>query len=56
MTLDMEQTIACLNIELFRRKLAEGNDDKQRAILLSLLAEEETKLAALTGKSAKVKS
>jgi hypothetical protein len=44
----MDKTIARLNIEHFRRKLADESDDKQRSTLLSLLAEEEAKLAALT--------
>ncbi len=43
----MDKTIAQLNIEHFRRKLAEETDASKREILLQLLAEEEAKLKAL---------
>jgi hypothetical protein len=43
----MHTTIARLNIEHFRRKLAEETDADKRQMLLRLLAEEEAKLAAL---------
>jgi hypothetical protein len=40
--------IAQLNIEHFRRQLADEKDEVKRQILSRLLAEEEDKLAALT--------
>lgn len=42
----MERTVARLNIEHFRRLLAEETDESKRQRLLRLLAEEEAKLAA----------
>lgn len=42
----MDVTVARLNIEHFRRKLAENPDESTRQMLLRLLAEEEAKLAA----------
>jgi hypothetical protein len=42
----MDRTVARLNIEHFRKKLAEEKDEAKRQTLLRLLAEEETKLAA----------
>jgi hypothetical protein len=41
--------VARLNIEHFRKKLAEEKDETKRQTLLHLLAEEEAKLAALEG-------
>ncbi len=43
----MDRSIARLNIEHFRKKLAEKGDETKRQTLLRLLAEEEAKLAAL---------
>jgi len=43
----MNRTVARLNIEHFRRKLAEEKDETQRQTLLRLLAEEEAKMAKL---------
>jgi len=40
--------VARLNIEYFRKKLAEEKDETKRQTLVRLLAEEEAKLAALT--------
>jgi len=45
----MPKTIARLNIQHFRRLLAQETDDARRATLLRLLAEEEAKLASLEG-------
>lgn len=41
----MDRTIARLNIEHFRRLLAEETDEARRQTLLRLLAEEEAKLS-----------
>jgi hypothetical protein len=43
----MDKTIARLNIELFRKKLATEQDTIKRQMLIRLLAEEQAKLAAL---------
>lgn len=43
----MDRWIAHANIKHFRKKLAEEIDESQRTTLLTLLAEEEAKLAAL---------
>jgi len=43
----MDETIARLNIQHFRKKLAEASDGPQRETLQRLLTEEEEKLAAL---------
>jgi hypothetical protein len=43
----VEKTIARLNIEHYRKQLAEPIDDTKRQMLLRLLAEEEKKLADL---------
>jgi hypothetical protein len=43
----VDKTVARLNIEHFRRKLAEETDAGRRQTLLQLLAEEEAKLKAL---------
>jgi hypothetical protein len=44
----MHKTVARLNIDYFRTKLAEETDEAKRTLLLRLVAEEEAKLAALT--------
>jgi hypothetical protein len=44
----MDKTIAKLNIEHFRKRLAVETDEPTRQTLLRLLAEEEAKLASLT--------
>lgn len=41
----MDRTIARLNIDHFRKRLAAETDDTRRQTLLRLLAEEEAKLA-----------
>jgi hypothetical protein len=43
----MDQFVECLNIEHFRKMLATETDDSKRETLLSRLAEEVAKLAAL---------
>jgi hypothetical protein len=43
----MDRTVARLNVEHFRKLLAEDIDETKRQSLLRLLAEEEAKLAAL---------
>jgi len=43
----MDKTIARLNIEHFRKKLATEQDERKRLTILRLLVEEEAKLAAL---------
>jgi hypothetical protein len=43
----MDETVARLNIEHFRKLLARERDDAKRATLLQLLAEEEAKLETL---------
>jgi hypothetical protein len=43
----MDEIIVRLNIEHFRKKLAEEVEEPTRRTLLQLLAEEEAKLAAL---------
>jgi len=40
----MDKTVARLNIEHFRKRLAAETDDTKRQTLLRLLAEEEAKL------------
>jgi hypothetical protein len=42
----LDRTIARLNIEHYRKKLAEEVDPDRRATLLRLIAEEEAKLIA----------
>jgi hypothetical protein len=44
----VDETIARLNIEHFRSKLANEKDEAKRQSLLRLLAEEEKKLAEIT--------
>ena len=51
----MHETIARLNIQHFRKKLAEASDELQRETLTRLLSEEEEKLAALVASSKKEK-
>jgi hypothetical protein len=41
----VDRTIARLNIEHFRKRLAEETDENTRQMILRLLAEEEAKLA-----------
>jgi hypothetical protein len=41
----MDRSVARLNIEHFRRLLAEQTDEPRRQLLLRLLAEEEAKIA-----------
>ena len=41
----MDKTVARLNIEHFRRLLANETDESRRQMLLRLLAEEEAKIA-----------
>jgi hypothetical protein len=43
----MDRMVARLNIEHFRKQLAEETDGNKRQTLRHLLSEEETKLAAL---------
>ena len=45
-TAGLDRTVARLNIEHYRKKLAEETDPDRRATLLRLIAEEETKLIA----------
>ena len=45
----MDKQVAHLNIEHYRRLLANEPEGSKREILLRLLAEDETKLAALSG-------
>jgi hypothetical protein len=49
----MDRTVARLNIEHFRKLLAEERDATQRQTLCRLLAEEEAKLASLTDRPEK---
>jgi len=42
----MDETVARLNIEHFRRKLAAETDETRRRTLLRLIEEEEAKLAS----------
>ncbi|HWP27674.1 MAG TPA: hypothetical protein VNL39_15190 [Xanthobacteraceae bacterium] len=44
----MQRIVALLNIEHFRKRLAEETDEARRQMLQKLLAEEETKLAKMT--------
>lgn len=43
----MDKTVAKMNIEHFRKKLAQEDDPAQRQCLRNLLEEEERKLAAI---------
>jgi len=43
----MDITIACLNIEHFRKQLANETNEARRQTLLLLLVDEEAKLATL---------
>lgn len=47
----MDRTVARLNIEYFRKRLATETDEAKRQMILRLLADEEAKLAALTARS-----
>jgi hypothetical protein len=44
----MDRTVAQLNIEHYRKRLATEMDEATRVTILRLLAEEEAKLAAVT--------
>ena len=44
----MDRTVARLNVEHLRKRLADETDETKRQMLLRLLAEEEAKLPALT--------
>jgi hypothetical protein len=44
----MDRTVARLNVEYFRKKLATERDEAKRQTMLRLVAEEEAKLAAPT--------
>jgi len=46
----MDEIIARLNIERFRKLLAEERDEAKRQTILQLLADEEVKLRALQNK------
>jgi hypothetical protein len=41
----LDRTVACLNIEHYRRLLGKETDEIRREVLIRLLAEEEAKLA-----------
>jgi hypothetical protein len=43
----VDKTVARLNVEYFRKKLAAETDEAKRKVMQRLLAEEEAKLAAL---------
>ncbi len=47
----MEKFVQRGNIALFKKRLAETQDEAERAVLVKLLAEEEAKGAALPPKS-----
>ncbi len=51
----VDRTIARLNIEHFRKRLAEETDEKTRRMILRLLTEEEAKLAAPNDEPGKAK-
>ena len=46
----MDRTVARLNIEYLRKRLANESDETKRQMILRLLAEEEAKLAALNSR------
>jgi hypothetical protein len=46
----MDRTVARLNIEYLRKRLANEPDETKRQMILRLLAEEEAKLAALNSR------
>jgi hypothetical protein len=52
----MDRTVAILNIEHFRKQLADEKDEVKRRMLLQLLAEEEAKLADIESKRKKDRS
>ena len=47
----MDKDIAALNIEYYRRKLAEESDPTRRQMIMDLLANEEAKLAVIEAKA-----
>lgn len=47
----MDRSVAHLNIERYRRLLAEETDEKKRRVLIRLLEEEEAKLSSLPPRS-----
>ena len=49
----MDKFVARLNIEHFRKQVAEESDDAKRNVLLELLAKEEKVLANLLAKSSR---
>jgi hypothetical protein len=44
----VDRSVARLNIEHYKRLLAEGTDESRRKVLIASLAEEEAKLAGNT--------
>jgi hypothetical protein len=52
----MDRTVARLNIEHFRKQLAEEKDEVKRRTLTQLLAEEEAKLATIDARAKKERS
>ena len=46
----MDKFVASLNIEHLRKQIAEEPDEKKRALLAGILAEEEAKVAAILAK------
>ena len=52
----MDRTVARLNVEHFRKQLAEERDETRRPMLLRLLAEEEAKVAAMEKAAEKERS
>ena len=46
---EVARWVARLNVEIFRKKLAEETDENRRQTLLCLLGEEEAKLETATG-------
>jgi hypothetical protein len=51
----MDKDIAALNIEYYRRKLAEETDPSRRQIIMQLAAKEEEKLALIEANAATTK-
>lgn len=47
----VDRSVAHLNIERYRRLLAEETDEKKRRVLIRLLEEEEAKLSSLPPRS-----
>lgn len=52
----MDKVVACLNIEHYRKLLANETDETRRQAIARLLAEEEKKLAALEHPTKKQKA